>query len=125
MIALGSKVLVLNGGTWSIGHTASFRKDNGSIDALFNGVVITLNKGNWQLLPSTMSEAQALEEAIRYNIRSLVSASVVRKYKNKPAEEDLEDLRSIVDNIFDDDPEEDYSDDCDCDSCRAHRGEEV
>jgi hypothetical protein len=88
----------LNGGTWSIGHTASFRKDNGSIDALFNGVVITLNKGNWQLLPSTMSEAQALEEAIRYNIRSLVSASVVRKYKNKPAEEDLEDLDLDDDN---------------------------
>lgn len=68
-------------------------------------------------MPSTLTETQMVEEAIRFNITMLVNNSVVRKY-------DAEDA-TIIDNIFDDYEDETYSDDCDCDSCRAQRGEEV
>lgn len=125
MISPGSKILILHDGTWSAGTAASFRKDDGSVDALINGLVITCKRNFWQALPSTLTEDQMVEEAIRFNITALANNSVVRKYRNNPDGE--ADVGVIVDALFDDDDyiEETYSDDCDCDGCRAARGEEV
>lgn len=142
-----ARIMVLIDNTWrpAIAVANTYSGDTGNIDAMLNGLVITVKGGSWYNLDDTMTDEQITANAIQQNIDQLfqvaANKAVHRKTQEMIARQREQDALAaanpqpapVVEQppVVLRDPDDDLDDyyepmefgECDCEDCQRARGE--